>query len=77
MLKERGGGRSPEPLSFDFGERRTYAAFSFFFVFRLSIFIIISQFPWAMEDGQRTVYIAMDLHFNPNIMTTILVRRNL
>ncbi|KUG21841.1 hypothetical protein ASZ90_006065 [hydrocarbon metagenome] len=34
MLKERGGKHIIDPLSFGLGERRTYAAFSFFFVFR-------------------------------------------
>ena len=41
------------------------------------MFVIIGQFPWAVEDGKRIIPIAMDNHPHPDVMATIFVRRDL
>jgi len=41
------------------------------------VFVIIGQFPRAVEDGKRIIPIAMDHHPHPNVMATIFVRRDL
>ena len=45
--------------------------------FELAPPVVIGQFPWAMENRQATVRVEMDVHLCPNIMATILIRRNL
>ena len=46
---------------------------SLFYLFELPPRVIISQFSWTVEDGQRTVEIPMDLHPDPDVMATITI----
>ena len=39
--------------------------------------VIGSQFPWAMEDSKTAIVIAMNGNRNPDVMTAILIRRDL
>ena len=41
------------------------------------VFVIIGQFTRAVEDGKRTIPIAMDHYPHPDVMAPILVRRDL
>ena len=48
-----------------------------FYFHQFSLPVIIGQFSRAMENGKRTVPIAMDHHPHPDVMATIFVRRDL
>ena len=48
-----------------------------FYFHQFSIPVIIGQFSRAVENGKRAIAIAMDHHPYPDIMATILVRRDL
>ena len=60
------------------GERRTFASSSrFFHLFEFSDGVILSQFTRAMEDGQGSIEIPMDLHLDPDIVAAVSIRRDL
>ena len=48
-----------------------------FYIHQFSEPVIIGQFSRAVEDGKRTIPIAMDHYPHPDVMAPILVRRDL